>query len=72
MKQTIEGLIYHRMDALKGVKGTYDKNEWEAHKQGAVNTIDSLMDNLLEAGTLSQEDYQGLDDLLDTLADMPY
>lgn len=72
MKQTIEGLIYHRMEVLQALKKTYDKNEWEAHKQGAVNTIDKLMDDLLEAGTLSPSEYQGLDDLLDTLADMPY
>lgn len=72
MKQTIEGLIYHRMEALQGVKETYTETEWEAHKQGAVNTIDKLMDDLLEAGTLSPSEYQGLDDLLDTLADMPY
>lgn len=72
MKQTIEKLIYQRMEALQALKKTYTKNEWKICVTGVAITIDNLMDNSLEAGTLSQEDYQGLDDLLDTLADMSY
>lgn len=72
MKQTIERLIYQRMEALQALKKTYTENEWKACVTGVAITIDNLMDDLLEAGTLSPSEYQGLDDLLDTLVDVPY
>lgn len=72
MKQTIERLIYQRMEALQALKKTYTENEWKACVTGVAITIDNLMDDLLEAGTLSSSEYQGLDDLLDTLVDVPY
>lgn len=66
----IKALTHNRIETLNNLKTVIPTEvEWQAHKQGAVDTINKLIEM---DRSLSITEHTGLGNLLTDLSNMPY
>lgn len=64
--------IGNRIEHMIAQRSELPLEAWVLVLNSAVNTLDKVLDEMLDSGLLLSSDYNTLDDAMDTLADLGY